>query len=108
DAQTMVQASLPLDLFRRAARTAAAARGIEVADRALADRARTLVNDVKIQYGRAAAGLRDLTVASDLVSTARRQLELLDRRVEEGAAPPLERDLLAADVRRLEAERLLA
>jgi cobalt-zinc-cadmium efflux system outer membrane protein len=51
--------------------------------------------------------LRELTVLEDLIATVRRQHELLRARVEQGASPPLERDLLEAEVRRLEADRLL-
>lgn len=108
DNQTMVQMSLPLDLFRRSARIEAATREVEVVDRAVADRSRLLVNDVKMKYGQAAAALRDRAVADDLTASARRGLELLRRRVDEGASSPLERDLLDVEVRRLEAARLLA
>jgi cobalt-zinc-cadmium efflux system outer membrane protein len=108
DNQTMVQVSLPLELFRRSARVEAADREIEVTDGSVADRARLLVNDVKMRYGQAAAALRDRDVAADLAASARRELELLTRRVEAGASPPLERDLLEVEVRRLESARFLA
>lgn len=106
DNQTTVELSMPLELFRRAPRIDAADREIEVADRSVADRARILVNDVKIRYGQAAAALRDHRVAEDLTASARRELELLGRRVEEGASPPIERDLLDVEVRRLESARI--
>jgi cobalt-zinc-cadmium efflux system outer membrane protein len=53
------------------------------------------------------AAVRDLTVLEELVSAARRQHDLLSARVEEGASPPLNRDLVAVDARRLDADRLL-
>jgi cobalt-zinc-cadmium efflux system outer membrane protein len=53
------------------------------------------------------AAVRDLNILEELVTTAQRQHELLRSRVEEGATPPLERNLLDVEVRRLEAERLL-
>jgi cobalt-zinc-cadmium efflux system outer membrane protein len=43
-----------------------------------------------------------------VLMAARRQFELLRARVEAGAAPPLDRDLLDVELQRLESERLLA
>lgn len=106
DNQTTVELSVPLELFRRAPRIDAADREIEVADRYAADRARMLVNDVKLRYGQAAAALRDRRVAEELAASVRRELELLARRVDEGASPPIERDLLDVEVRRLESARM--
>jgi cobalt-zinc-cadmium efflux system outer membrane protein len=108
DNQTTVEVSVPLELFRRAARMDAADRDIDVADRSAADRARMLVNEVKVKYGQATAAVRDRRVAGDLAASARRELELLARRVEEGASPPIERDLLDVEVRRLESARMRA
>jgi cobalt-zinc-cadmium efflux system outer membrane protein len=48
-----------------------------------------------------------LTILDELVATTRRQHGLLRSRVEEGATPPLERDLLDVEMRRLESDRLL-
>jgi cobalt-zinc-cadmium efflux system outer membrane protein len=53
------------------------------------------------------AAVRVLTVLDDLVSSTRRQLDLLRTRVEEGASPPLDRDLVAVEARRIDADRLL-
>jgi outer membrane protein, heavy metal efflux system len=108
DTQTMVQASVPLDLFRRSARVDVAQRELEVTEQAVADRTRMLVNDIKMRYGQAAAAARDVAVADNLALSGRRDLELLRRRVDEGGSPPLDRDRLAVDVRRLEAARLQA
>jgi cobalt-zinc-cadmium efflux system outer membrane protein len=108
DNQTTVQVSVPLDLFRRSARIEAADREIDVVNRSVGDRARVIVNDVTVKYGLASAALRDRSVADDVVAAARRELELLRQRVQEGASPPLDRDLLDVDVRQLESMRLLA
>jgi outer membrane protein, heavy metal efflux system len=108
DNQTMVQVSLPLDLFRRTSRIEAADREIDVVDTSVSDRARVLTNEVKRQYGEVAAAVRDRGITDDLAASARRALELLRRRVDEGASPPLERDLLDVEVRRFDSARLLA
>lgn len=108
DAQTSVGVELPLDLFRKRGRVDTADRELETSQFAASDRERLLAAEVRMQYGAAAAAVRTLAVADDVVGAARRQLELLRARVQEGATPPLERDLLDVEVRRLETDRLLA
>jgi outer membrane protein, heavy metal efflux system len=108
DRVTSVGVEWPLELFRRGVRVRAAEREVEVSRFTAADREQLLVADVRLRYGAAAAAVRDLVVADDLVAGARRQFDLLRARVDEGAAPPLERDLLDVDLRRLEAARTLA
>jgi cobalt-zinc-cadmium efflux system outer membrane protein len=108
DSQTTVQIEWPLDLFRLPGRVTMAEREVTVAERALDDRVRLLVADVRSRYGQAAAAVRDLGVADTIAAAARRNLELLRQRVEAGASPPLERDLLDVELGRVDAERLLA
>ena len=60
-----------------------------------------------MRYGDVVATVRDLATFDELVAPTRRQHELLRSRVEEGATPPLERDLLTVELRRLESDRLL-
>ena len=108
DNQTSVGIEWPLDLFRREGRVQTAERELEATRFAVSDRERVLVAAVRMQYGTAAAAVRDLVVADELMATARRQLDLVRARVDEGTTPPLERDLLDVELRRLEAERVLA
>ena len=108
DNQTMVQFSMPLELFRRSARIKVAEREFDVADRSVADRTRTLINQVKMRYGQAAAAAREVAVAENLAGSAHRALELLRHRVDEGGSPPLDRDRLTVEVHRLDARRLQA
>ena len=107
DNQTTVAVAWPLDLFRRSRRVAVADREITTVQLTVADRERLLAAEVRMRYGDVLATVRDLTVFDELVTTTRRQHELLRSRVEEGATPPLERDLLTVELRRLEADRLL-
>ena len=53
-----------------------------------------------MRYGDVLSAIRDLTILDELVTTTRRQHELLRSRVEEGATPPLERNLLDVELRR--------
>jgi cobalt-zinc-cadmium efflux system outer membrane protein len=61
-----------------------------------------------MQYGVAAAAVRDVVVADELVAAADRQWDIVRARVDAGGTPPLERDLLEVELRRFEAGRLLA
>ena len=108
DNQTMLQVSMPLELFRRSARVDVADRELEVAERFVTDRTRVLINDVKMRYGQAASAAREVAVAENLAVSAHRDLELLRSRVDEGGSPPLDRDRMTVEVHRLDAARLQA
>lgn len=107
DSLTTVAVEWPLDLFRRNGRIAVADREVATAQLAVADRERVLAADVRMRYGDVLATARDLGLFDELVAATQRQHELLRSRVDEGASPPLERDLLDVELRRLQAERLL-
>jgi len=107
DNQTTVGVEWPLDLFRRGRRVAVAEREVTAVQLGVAERERVLRSQVRMRYGEVLAAIRDLTILEELVATTRRQHELLRSRVEEGATPPLERNLLDVELRRLEADRLL-
>ena len=98
----------PLDLWRRQGRIATAERQVAATELAVADRERLLAADVRLQYGAAAGAEREVQVADELVAAAQRQLDLTRARVDTGATPPLQADLLAVELRRIQAERLLA
>jgi cobalt-zinc-cadmium efflux system outer membrane protein len=108
DALTTIGVEWPLDLFRRSGRVHTADRSVAVAQFGAEDRERLLVADVRMQYGAAVAAVQDLAVAEELVTTAQRQLDLVRARVEAGSTPPLDRDLLDVEVRRLDAARVVA
>lgn len=105
--ETMASVEWPLDLFRRSGRLAVAAGELEAARHAVNNRERLLAGDVRARYGDVLAALADLTVLDGLVAAVERQHALLRSRVQEGASPPLDRDLLDVEVRRLQADRLL-
>ena len=107
DNQTMASVQWPLELFRRGARVTVAESDRKVAELGVADRERLLAADVRDRYGELLVAVRDLTVLDEMVSSVRNQRALLDRRVDEGASPALDRDLVDVELRRLEADRLL-
>ena len=108
DSLTTLGLEWPLDLFRRTGRTQSADRAIEAAQYGVQDRQRLLAAEVRFQYGATVAAVRDLAVADELLDAVRRQFALMRARADTGAAPPLDRDLLEVEVRRLEAGQLLA
>lgn len=105
DNDTRVELEWPLDLFRKSSRLAAADREGDVVRYRLSNRERLLAADVRRQYGELAAAAQQLATSAAIVETARRQLELSEAAVNAGATPPLERDVLRVELRRLEAER---
>jgi outer membrane protein, heavy metal efflux system len=107
DAVTMLTVEWPLELFRRAGRVAVADAGQVAAASAVGDRERRLVGDVRTRYGEVIAAARDLEVLDAVIEATTRQRDLVAARVDAGAAPPLERDLLQVEAQRLEADHLL-
>jgi cobalt-zinc-cadmium efflux system outer membrane protein len=107
DNQTMLSVEWPLDLFRRDDRVAVAEREVTTAELSVANQERLLASEVRARFGDVLAAVRDLTVLDELVTAAHRQHDLLRARVDEGASPPLDRDLVAVEARRLDADRLL-
>jgi cobalt-zinc-cadmium efflux system outer membrane protein len=107
DKQTMAAIEWPLDLFRRSGRVAVAEREVQVTEQSVADRERLLADAVRTRYGEVLTTVQDLAILDNLVDATRKQYELLRARVDEGASPPLERDVLAVELQRLESDRLL-
>ena len=107
DNQTMISLQWPLDLFRRTGRTTVADREVAAAELSVLDRERAIRADVRFRFGDVLDGIRRLTLVEELIDAIRRQRDLLRARVEQGASPSLERDLIEVELQRLGAERLL-
>ena len=108
DSQSRVEMQWPLELFRKTGRVAVAEQELQAAEQSVSDRERLLAADVRMKYGEVVAAVRDLSVSDDLVATTTRQVELLRARVDQGRTPPLERNMVEVELRRLEAERFFA
>ncbi|MEP6917664.1 MAG: TolC family protein [Acidobacteriota bacterium] len=107
DHLTTVGVEWPLDLFRRSGRIAVADREVAIAELIVSDRKRVLAADVRTRYGEVLSTIRDLALFDEIVAATQNQFDLLRSRVEQGASPPLERDLLDVELRRVQAERML-
>jgi len=108
DSNLMVGLTVPLDLNgRKEGRVGVAEREADVRRALLAERERRLRAEVRLKAGEVLAARRNLEVADDLLAVNREALALVRRRVSEGAAPPLEENLTAVEVNRLEASREL-
>jgi outer membrane protein, heavy metal efflux system len=107
DNQTRVEIQWPLDLFRKSGRVAVAQREVDATQQTTADRARLLAASVRMKYGEVATALRTLSITEQLLGATTRQRALVEARVEQGATPALDRDMLRVEVQRLEGERLV-
>ena len=104
DNQTRVEVQWPLDLFRKAGRVAVADGDLDAAQLGATDRERLLAAGVRTKYGEVVTAVRALSITEELLAANTRQRNLVAARVEEGATPPLDRDMLRVEVQRLAAE----
>jgi cobalt-zinc-cadmium efflux system outer membrane protein len=107
DAETRVDVQWPLDLYRKAGRVNVAERQVVVAEHVTSERERLLASEVRTKVGEVLTAVRDLSVLDELVAAMASQEALLAARAVEGAIPPLERDLMRVELRRLEADRII-
>ncbi len=108
DNNLMASLTVPLDLNgRKAGRVGVAAGELEMRRVQVADRARRLRAEVRMKAGDLLTAQRNLRFTEELWQVNRAALGLLQARVSQGAAPPLEESLLCVEVHRLEASRLL-
>ena len=107
DNQTRIELQWPLDLFRKSGRLAVADREVDAAHQATANQERMLSASVRVEYGAALTAVRTLSVTEQLLSATSRLRALVTSRVEQGATPPLDRDMLRVEEQKLEADRRL-
>ncbi len=105
---TTVAFSLPLELWGQRGRRMDLARAeLEASEAEVADRERRLASEARAAYVDALAALRDLDVTQKLHSLDVETARIVEARVEEGDAAPLELNLLRSEVDRLRARRAL-
>jgi cobalt-zinc-cadmium efflux system outer membrane protein len=100
--------SLPLELWGQRARRIDLARAeLEASEAEVADRERLLASEARSTYVDTLSALRDLEVMEKLYSLDVETARIVEVRVNEGDAAPLELNLLRAESDRLRARRAL-
>jgi outer membrane protein, heavy metal efflux system len=106
DNQTMVSATLPLELGgRRSSRILVAQRDLEMKEQLLADRERLLAAEVKTKFGQALGEMLKLAFTENLLTTTDRGYRLVTARVTEGRTAPLEQNMVLVEVNRIKSVR---
>lgn len=103
----MIGGTLPLELYRRRERRSdTAVAGVKLAEFEQSERERQLRAEVEAKFGDVMAATRNLQVANDLLALNKRALELTQTRADQGAAPPLDANLLRVEVNRIDSLRV--
>ena len=105
---TTIGFSMPLELAGQRGRRIDLARAeLEASEADVADRERRLASEVRLAYIETLAALREMEVTQNLYALDVETARVVEARVEEGDASPLELNLLRAEVDRLQARRAL-
>jgi cobalt-zinc-cadmium efflux system outer membrane protein len=105
---TTIGFSMPLELAGQRGRRIDLARAeLEAAEADVADRERRLTSELRLAYVETLAALRELEVTQNLYALDVETARIVEARVEEGDAAPLELNLLRAEADRLRARRAL-
>jgi len=105
---TTVGISVPLEMGgKRARRLTLAQAELEVAQAEVAERERRLAAEVRAAYVEAMAAQRELSITEGLNRLDTQTVRVVEARVTEGDAAPLEANLLRVEVDRLRARRAL-
>ena len=108
ESSTSIGVSVPFELGgKRGRRIDLAQAEFEAVLAEVADRERRLAADVRAAYAEAMAAVRELSITADLNTIDTQTAQVVEVRVNEGDAAPLELNLLRVEVDRLRARRAL-
>lgn len=106
--ETSIGFALPLELGGKRQRRIDLARvELEAAEAEIADRERKLANEVRASYGESLAALRELQITEEMSNVDVQTVRVVEARVTEGDAAPLEQNLIRVEIDRLRARRAL-
>ncbi|MCI0489296.1 MAG: TolC family protein [Blastocatellia bacterium] len=106
--ETSIGFALPLELFGKRNRRIELARiELEAAEAEVADRERRLAAEVRATYADALSAIRELQITGQLGDIDTQTARIVEVRVTEGDAAPLELSLIRAEVDRVRARREL-
>ena len=108
DRATTIGLSLPLEISgQRRRRIDVAQLELEAAQAEVADRERRLANEVRAVYAEVLAATRELEITTGINQLDAQTVRVIEVRVSEGDAAPLEANLLRVEADRLRARRAL-
>lgn len=108
EGETSIGIAIPIELGgKRGRRIDLAKAELAAAEAEVADRERRLIRDVRTAYVEALAALRELETLERLSNLDLQTTRIVEIRVKEGDAAPIELNLLQAEVDRLRARRAL-
>jgi len=106
--ETSVGFALPIELGGKRQRRIDLARvELEAAEAEIADKERRLANEVRVSYAESLAALRELQITEELSNVDVQTARIVEARVTEGDAAPLEHNLLRVEIDRIRARRAL-
>lgn len=106
--ETSVGFALPIELGgKRQRRIDLASIELEAAEAEVADKERRLANEVRVSYAESLSALRELQITEELSNVDVQTARIVEARVTEGDAAPLEHNLLRVEIDRLRARRAL-
>lgn len=108
ESNTSVGFSLPIELGgKRQRRVDLAQAEINFTEMVVADKERRLANEVRAIYTEVLAAMRELEITNNLNNLDAQTTQIVEVRVKEGDAAPLEMNLLKVEVERLKSRRIL-
>ena len=108
EVERRAEVSVPIEYGgKRGRRIDLAEAELQAAEAVLADRERRLVAEVRRRYAEAVAAQRELAFTNDLAQIDAELANVVQARVREGDAPPLEESLLRVEVDRLRSRRAM-
>ena len=105
---TSIGVSLPIELGgKRQRRIDLAQAEINFTEMVIADKERRLANEVRAVYSEVLAAMRELEITQNLTDLDIKTSQIVEVRVKEGDAAPLEMNLLKVELERLKSRRIL-
>jgi outer membrane protein, heavy metal efflux system len=108
ESTTSIGVSLPIELGgKRQRRIDLAQAELSVTEMVIADKERRLANEVRAIYTEVLAAMRELEITQNLTDLDIKTSQIVEVRVKEGDAAPLEMNLLKVELERLKSRRIL-
>lgn len=108
ESNTNIGFSLPIELGgKRQRRIDLAQAELNATEMVVADKERRLANEVRVVYSEVLASMRELEITQNLTDLDIKTSQIVEIRVKEGDAAPLEMNLLKVELERLKSRQIL-